>query len=89
MAEHKTPTPTHAPTLAPAATPAPAPARPEQKVVKTKQLETYQDKKIVARRPSRQGDDGYQLSTLDDQVTIILEDGSEKVVKSSDLIVEA
>jgi hypothetical protein len=46
---------------------------------------TFNDKKIVATRSSRQGDDGYQLSTIDDQVTMIFEDGSEKVVKSSDL----
>jgi len=46
---------------------------------------TYHDKKIVATRAARQGDDGYQLSTIYDQVTIIFEDGSEKVVKSSDL----
>lgn len=46
---------------------------------------TFQDKKIVATRSSRQGDNGYKLSTLDDQVTMIFEDGSELVVKSSDL----
>ena len=46
---------------------------------------TYQDKKIVATRAARQGDDGYQLSTIYDQVTMIFEDGSEKVIKSSDL----
>ena len=46
---------------------------------------TFGEKKIVATRASRQGDDGYQLSTPDGQVTMIFEDGSEKVVKSSDL----
>jgi hypothetical protein len=53
---------------------------------KPRKLRTvYQDKKIVATRSARQGDDGYQLSTIDDQVTIIFEDGSEKVIKSDDL----
>jgi hypothetical protein len=42
-------------------------------------------KKIVATRPSREGDDGYQLSTVDDQVTVIFEDGGDRVVRSSDL----
>jgi Glycine cleavage system T protein (aminomethyltransferase) len=46
---------------------------------------TFGDKKIVATRSSRNGDDGYELSTPYDQVTMIFEDGSEKVVKSDDL----
>jgi len=66
----------------------PEPKAPAAKQVQTKQLTEFQGKKIVARRSSRQGDDGYQLNTLDDQVTIIMEDGSDKVVKSSDLVVE-
>lgn len=51
-------------------------------------LTEYGGKKIVARRSSRAGDDGYQLSTAYEQVTIIFDDGSEKVVKSSDLMVD-
>ncbi len=74
MAEHKEPK-----TVTP---PAPAPA--PQLVPLTE----YQGKKIVARRPSRAGDDGYQLSTAYEQVTIIFDDGSEKVVNSSDLMVD-
>jgi len=62
-----------------AQTSAEAPAKPR------KLRTTFADKKIVATRSSRQGDDGYQLSTIDDQVTLIFEDGSEKVVKSDDL----
>jgi len=42
--------------------------------------QTYQGNKIVASRPSRASDPGYQLSTIDDQVTITLEDGTEKVI---------
>jgi len=62
-----------------AQTPAVAPAKPK------KLRTTFGDKKIVATRSSRQGDDGYQLSTVDTQVTLIFEDGSERVVKDSDL----
>jgi len=64
-------------------TPTPAPV-PKQTVVTT-----YQDQKIVARRPSRAGDPGYELSTIYDQVTITLEDGTECVVKSTDLVTPA
>jgi len=42
--------------------------------------QTYQTKKIVASRPSRASDPGYQLSTIDSQVTITLEDGTEQVI---------
>jgi len=67
-------------------TPAPQHAQPATQAEKPKKLRTtLGDKKIVATRASRQGDDGYQLSTPDDQVTMIFEDGSDKVVKSSDL----
>jgi len=62
-----------------AQTSAEAPAKPR------KLRTTFADKKIVATRSSRQGDDGYELSTIYDQVTLIFEDGSEKVVKSDDL----
>jgi len=55
----------------------------------TKPLTMYNDKKIVATRSSRAGDDGYQLSTAYEQVTIILEDGSDKVLKRSDLTIPA
>lgn len=65
----------------PTHTPTPAEAPPKPQKLRT----TFADKKIVARRSSRQGDDGYELSTIHDQVTIIFEDGSEKVIKSSDL----
>jgi hypothetical protein len=96
MAEKKGPafeTPQQAPVGAP--TPAPAPPQPQQtqaqaqqnaQAAKPKKLRTtIGDKKIVATRTSRQGDDGYQLSTPDDQVTVIFEDGSDKVVKSDAL----
>jgi hypothetical protein len=64
----------------------PAEAHTVQPQPKPQKLRTtFGDKKIVARRSARQGDDGYQLSTVDDQVTIIFEDGSEKVIKSGDL----
>jgi hypothetical protein len=46
----------------------------------------YQGLKVVATRKSRDGDAGYQLNTPYDQVTIILEDGTERVVYSHDLI---
>ena len=44
------------------------------------EVQHYQEKKIVSSRPSREGDDGYQLNTVCDQVTVILEDGTEKVI---------
>jgi hypothetical protein len=72
MAEHKAPAHEQ------------AQQQPKQEPPK-KPLTEFGGKKIVARRAARQGDDGYQLSTLDEQVTIILEDGSEKVLKGSDL----
>ncbi len=78
MAEKKEPAYQSPSTPAPTATPVPAP--------KQIPVTEYQGKKIVATRPARAGDDGYQLSTIDTQVTIILEDGSEKVVKPSDLV---
>lgn len=53
---------------------------------KMKKKEKWNDKKIVATRPSRAGDAGYQLSTVDEQVTVIMEDGSDAVVKPSDLL---
>jgi len=59
-----------------------APAAAPKQVAVTE----YEGKKIVATRPARAGDDGYQLSTVDTQVTIIFEDGTEKVVKPSDLV---
>jgi len=63
-----------------------APHAETQPQEKPKKLRTtFADKKIVATRSSRQGDDGYELSTIYDQVTLIFEDGSEKVVKSDDL----
>jgi hypothetical protein len=63
----------------------PPPAMPPHVQQQAAQTRTYQDKKIVASRPSRQGDPGYELSCAEAQVTIILEDGTEKVVKSSEL----
>ena len=93
MAERKGPafeTPQQAPVGAP--TPAPAPNHPRTETQQHAQAQkpkklrtTIGDKKIVATRASRQGDDGYQLSTPDDQVTVIFEDGSDKVVKSDAL----
>lgn len=53
---------------------------------KMKKKEKLNDKKIVATRAARAGDAGYQLSTVDEQVTAILEDGSELVVKPVDLL---
>jgi hypothetical protein len=74
MAEHKAPAPAHE-----------QPQQQPKQEPPRKPLTEFGGKKIVARRSSRQGDDGYQLNTLDEQVTIILDDGSDKVVKSSDL----
>ena len=53
---------------------------------KMKEKTTWNDKKIVAKRPARAGDQGYELSCVESQVTIILEDGSEQVVKASELL---
>ena len=72
--------PKHPPAGASAPTPTPAPAATEKK-----QQQKYQDKLVIASRPARQGDDGYQLNSLESQVNITLEDGTEKVVKVSEL----
>lgn len=53
---------------------------------KMKKREKVGDKKIVATRPARNGDAGYQLSCLEGQVTVILEDGSEQVLKDSEML---
>jgi len=53
------------------------------------QQKMYGDRLVVAVRPSRAGDDGYQLSTPDAQVTAIFEDGSDKVVKPEDITTAA
>ena len=50
-----------------------------------KKREKLGDKKIVATRASRAGDQGYELSSAEGQVTVILEDGSEQVLKESAL----
>jgi len=58
----------------------------QQPVQKAPKLRTtIGEKKIVANRAARQGDDGYQLNTVYDQVTVIFEDGSEKVINSADM----
>jgi hypothetical protein len=46
--------------------------------------QSYQDQRVIHSRPSREGDPGYQLSTIADQVTIVLEDGTEKVIRSDE-----
>ena len=48
-----------------------------------KKRDKWGDKKIVASRAARAGDQGYELSSAEGQVTLILEDGSEQVVKES------
>lgn len=75
MADEKKP-PTEATATAPTTPPPP----------KMKKREKIGDKKIVATRPARQGDAGYELSCVEGQVTVILEDGSEQVVKNSELL---
>ena len=53
---------------------------------KMKKKEKIGDKKIVATRAARAGDQGYELSCVEGQVTVILEDGSEQVLKESQLL---
>jgi len=50
-----------------------------------KKQQKYQDKLVIASRLSRQGDPGYELNSMEPQVTITLEDGTEKVVKASEV----
>lgn len=45
--------------------------------------ETYQGKKVQSMRAATQGDQGFQQGQ--DQVYITLEDGTEKVVKRSEV----
>jgi hypothetical protein len=45
--------------------------------------QTYQGKNIRSQRPAREGDEGFVKGT--DQVTITLDDGSEKTVKRSEV----
>jgi hypothetical protein len=47
----------------------------------------YQGKNIRGQRPARDGDPGFQQGT--NQVVITLDDGSEKTVKSSDVVTAA
>jgi hypothetical protein len=44
----------------------------------------YQGKAVKSQREARDGDEGYVKGT--DQVTITLEDGSEKTVKRSEVV---
>jgi hypothetical protein len=57
------------------------PTKPTQQHAQQK----YQGMKVVSSRKAREGDPGYQLSTVDEQIMITLEDGTEKVVKPSEL----
>lgn len=56
----------------------------EQPKKPPKKREKFGDKKIVAVRSPRAGDQGYELNCVESQVTLIFEDGSEQVVKASD-----
>ena len=63
-------------------------APPEQEAAQApkkppKKREKWDGKKIVATRAARAGDHGYELSSAEGQVALILEDGSEQVVKES------
>ena len=69
----------------PAASPSFQPQHGEQRQ-NLEPKQEYQGQKVVATRKSRDGDLGYQLNTPYDQVTIILEDGTERVVYSHDLV---
>lgn len=45
----------------------------------------YQGKLIIASRPSRAGDPGYELTTVNPQVTVTLEDGTENVINPDNI----
>jgi hypothetical protein len=47
--------------------------------------QTYQGKIVKSSRPARDGDPGYAIGGVE-QVTITLDDGTEKTVKKSEVI---